>query len=153
MKRLACVIPISLAIVIAGCAVGETRAQSNAMAPAQVGIVNHTGNFIYSASIDGAGGGGMDSWGAESANMCCASIPDVWHPGMKVIVRWDMPEGHKHIVKEKIVEVERYDQPGSIYLNFFPNDEVRVVVSRVGPRNPAYPIRHAGNPNETPSSN
>jgi len=27
------------------------------MATAQVGIVNHTGQYIYSASVDGAGGG------------------------------------------------------------------------------------------------
>lgn len=25
-------------------------------APAQVGVVNHTGNYIYSASVNGAGG-------------------------------------------------------------------------------------------------
>ena len=53
---------------------------------------------------------------------------------MKVRVRWDMPIGHTHNVKEKIVEVEKYEETGSVYLHFFANDEVRVVVSPVSPQ-------------------
>ena len=95
----------------------------------------------------------MARWGAGLANICCTSIPLVWYPGMNVLVRWDMPEGLEHIVKEKVVEVEKYDRPGSIYINFFPDDVVRVVVSRAGPGHPTYPIRHDGNPSKTPASN
>lgn len=157
MKRLAYLVTMGIAIVIAGCAVRGTRAQSQVkareMAPAQVGIVNHTGNYIYSASVNGGGGGNMASWGAGIANMCCVSIPDAWYSGMKVRVRWNMPVGVKDVIKEKIVEVEKYDRPGDIYMNFFPNDEVRVVVSRNGPRSPDYPIRHSGNPNDLSTSN
>jgi hypothetical protein len=87
-------------------------------ATAQVGVVNHTGNYIYSASVDGAGGGGMTRWGAGNANICCASIPRVWYPGMKVRVRWNMPVHGNDVIKEKIVEVEKYDKPGSIYIHF-----------------------------------
>lgn len=112
---------------------------------AQVGIVNHTGNFIYSASLSGdevlgGGGGGMARWGAGGAEICCTSIPRVWHPGIKVLVRWDMPVGIVNVWKEKIVEVEKYDEPGSIYLHFFPNDEVRVVVSVYPGYSKAHPI-------------
>ena len=109
-------------------------------APAQVGVVNHTGNYIYSASVDGAGGGQMSEWSGGMANICCASIPRVWYPGMKVRVRWDMPIGRQHVIKEKIVEVGKYEETGSIYLHFFPNDVVRVIVSPVGPRSPKHPI-------------
>lgn len=59
---------------------------------------------------------------------------------MKVLVRWDMPEGSKHIYKEKIVEVEKYNDLGSIYLHFFPDDQVRVVVSEYVSRSPNHPI-------------
>lgn len=148
MKRLAYLLPIGIGIIVAGCVLREPHAKPRDMSSAQVGIVNHTGNFIYSASVDGAGGGTMSRWGAGNANICCVSIPDVWYPGMKVLVRWDMPVGLEHVVKEKVVEVEKYDNPGSLYMHFFPNDEVRVVVSAVGPRNPAYPIRHTGKPND-----
>lgn len=109
-------------------------------APAQVGVVNHTGNYIYSASVDGAGGGNMPAWGGSMASVCCASIPRIWYPGMKVRVRWNMPIGRQDVIKEKIVEVEKYDETGSIYLHFFPEDVVRVVVSPVGPRSPKHPI-------------
>ena len=154
MKRLA-YLALGIGIVLTGCAVRgpQAQAQPKEKTPAQVGIVNHTGNYIYSASVNGAGGGNMARWGAGIANMCCTAIPAVWYAGMKVVVRWDMPEGHKHVVKEKIVEVEKYDRPGDVYMNFFPNDEVRVVVSRDGPRSPDYPIRHSGNPNDLSPSN
>jgi hypothetical protein len=144
MKPLTYLLPIAIVLGIWGCATRGTYAQQPSdRATAQVGIANHTGDFIYSASVDGAGGGSMSRWGAGMANICCTSIPYVWYPRMKVLVRWDMPQGHQHIVKEKIVEVERYSEPGSIYMHFFPNDEVRVVVSRVGPGNSAHPIPYS----------
>jgi hypothetical protein len=139
-------------LFITSCAAQQTK-EEDATAGAQVGIVNHTGNFIYSASVDGVGGGTMSRWGAGIANICCADIPKVWRPGMKVLVRWDMPEGHTHIVKEKTVNVEKYGRPGDIYMHFFPNDEVRVVITNVGPRNPEHPIRHSGKPANAASSN
>ena len=153
MKRFTYLFAISIAVALAGCALRQSQGRESDRAAAQVGIANHTGNFIYSASVDGAGGGDMSSWGAASADICCTSIPRVWYPGMKVLVRWDMPVGHQHVVKEKVVEVEKYEVPGSIYMHFFPNDEVRVVVSRVGPGHAAHPIPYEEDPNETSSSN
>lgn len=82
----------------------------------------------------------MSAWGAGTANICCTSIPRVWYPGMKVRVRWDMPNGHTHNVKEKIVEVEKYERPGSVYLHFFPNDEIRLVVTSIVGFSSKHPI-------------
>lgn len=142
---------LTCALFITSCAALEKK--ESPTAGAQVGIVNHTGNFIYSATVDGSGGGTMSRWGAGMANICCTSIPRVWHPGIKVLVRWDMPEEHMHIVKEKIVEVEKYDKPGSIYMHFFPNDEVRVIVSIYPGYSPAHPIQHSGKPANASSPN
>ncbi|WP_263773069.1 DUF3304 domain-containing protein [Propionivibrio soli] len=125
--------------LLSGCVTAQQKAQE-ARAAAQVGIVNHTGNFIYSATVDGSGGGTMSAWGAGGANICCTSIPRVWYPGMKVLVQWDMPVGHTHVIKEKTIEVEKYDEPGSIYLHFFPNDEVRVVISNAAGWSSSHPI-------------
>ena len=107
---------------------------------ASVGIVNHTSNYIYSASVDGAGGANMAAWGAGYGNVCCAMVPVKWRPAMMVLVQWDMPEGSKHIYKERMVEVEKYEEPGSIYLHFFPDDKVRVVISRYFGGSPKHPI-------------
>ena len=152
MERLAYLVPLAIAIALTGCASRNTRAEPTDRATARVGIVNHTGSFIYLATVDGAGGGAMSAWGAGNANICCASIPRVWHPGIKVKVRWNMPIGVQDVIKEKIVELEKYDRPGDIYMNFFPNDEIRVVVSRNAPGAPDYPIRHAGKPKDASSS-
>lgn len=51
-----------------------------------------------------------------------------------------MPIGEKDVIKKKTVEVEKYDEPGDIYLHFFPDDVIRVVVTNVGPRHPTHPI-------------
>jgi hypothetical protein len=42
-------------LFISSCAAQQTK-EEDATAGAQVGIVNHTDNFIYSASVDGVGG-------------------------------------------------------------------------------------------------
>ena len=135
------------ALLLSSCAAQQKV--EDPTAGAQVGVVNHTSKYIYSSSIDGipngdlptvsgAAGGNMSAWGVGGAGICCASIPRVWYPGMKVLVRWNMPEGVKDVVKEKIVEVEKYDEPGSIYLHFFPNDEVRVVITSTA----GYSLKH-----------
>lgn len=133
-------LPLALAcaLLLNGCAL--LAKEESPTVGAQVGIVNHTGRFIYSATVNGAGGGTMSAWGAGVANICCTSIPSVWSPGIEVLVRWDMPEGRTHVVKEKVVEVERYEEPGSIYMHFFPNDKVRVVVSNFVGFSDRHPI-------------
>ncbi|MBW3508137.1 DUF3304 domain-containing protein [Janthinobacterium sp. NKUCC06_STL] len=140
---------LGTALLLSGCAFKARQVEEAGPSPtatAQVGIVNHTGKYIYSASVDGAGGGNMARWGAGGANICCTSIPRVWHPGMNVLVRWNMPEGHTDVIKEKMVEIEKYDRPGDIYMHFFENDEVRVVVSNDAGYGKDHPIQHTANP-------
>ncbi|MDZ5635719.1 DUF3304 domain-containing protein [Janthinobacterium sp. GMG1] len=143
------IIYLATALLLSGCALKARQLEEASPSPtatAQVGIVNHTGKYIYSASVDGAGGGNMARWGAGGANICCTSIPRVWHPGMNVLVRWNMPEGHTDVIKEKMVEIEKYDRPGDIYMHFFENDEVRVVVSNDAGYGKDHPIQHTANP-------
>ncbi len=148
------IIYLGAALLLSGCAFKARQVEEAGPSPtagAQVGIVNHTGESIYSASVDGAGGANMARWGAGGAEVCCASIPRVWYPGMMVLVRrWDMPDGLKHIIKEKMVEVEKYDEPGDIYMHFFPHEEVRVVVSNAGGSAKTHPILHSGKPADMP---
>ncbi|MBA4111538.1 MAG: hypothetical protein C0487_18305 [Leptothrix sp. (in: Bacteria)] len=128
-----------LALSLVGCAAAP-RNTGPKKVPASVGVVNHTDRYIYFASVDGAGGGNMSEYGAGNAGMCCALIPEVWYPGMKVTVRWDMPVGIQHVDKEKVVEVERYEETGSIYIHIFQDDEVKVVVSPYASWSPRHPI-------------
>jgi hypothetical protein len=135
--------PLLVVLTFSGCVARdyqEPAASSVASVQAQVGIVNHTGSYIYSASVNGAGGGNMARWGAGMASICCVAMPRDWYPGLMVTVRWNMPEGSQDRIREKRVEVERYDTPGSVYLHFFPHDALRVVVSNLGPMHPEHPI-------------
>lgn len=129
----------ALIFVLTGCASSCTDRAAKTVG-AMVGIVNHTDRYIYSASVDGAGGANMTAYGAGGASVCCALIPAVWYPGMKVEVRWNMPIGELDVVKVKEVEVEKYDEPGDIYLHFFPEDRVRVIVTRYGGASTKHPI-------------
>lgn len=135
-------------VLLAGCS--TPSAVDDSSYGANVGIVNHTAHYIHSASVNGAGGANMGAWGAGMGNVCCAIVPTKWRPGMQVVVHWDVPEGSKHVYKEKTVEVERYDEPGSVYLHFFPNDEVRVVVSQYVGWSPMHPITPPKNPSSEP---
>ena len=64
-------------------------------------------------------------------------VPRTWTPGMKVKVRWK-PNGRDYI--EKTTTIPRYDEVGMLIVHFFPNDEVRVVVSNYYPESRYHPI-------------
>lgn len=57
-----------------------------------------------------------------------------------------MPINGVHTYKEKVVEVEKYDEPGSVYLHFFPDDQVRIVVTRWVGGSPEHLIPRAVKP-------
>lgn len=125
-------------LFLAACAAKPAKDESSY--GASVGIVNHTDKFVYSAVVNGGGGGNMTAWGAGGPDVCCVVVPKKWYAGMQVLVRWDMPEGSRHIVKEKVVEVEKYDESGNVYIHIFPNDEIRVVVSMYDGWSKNHPI-------------
>lgn len=77
---------------------------------------------------------------AGAANMCCVTLPVTWRPGLTVRVGWDVPEGTTHIPNPNIVEVEKYDAPAEVYVHFFADDEVRVVVTTWVGASPNHPI-------------
>jgi hypothetical protein len=58
MKRHAYLLPLAVVLVLAftGCTAGKPLQQAIDRAPAQVGIVNHTGNYIYSAWLTARAG-------------------------------------------------------------------------------------------------
>jgi hypothetical protein len=109
----------------------------------------------YGSNIGRGGGGGM---------ICCVALPEKWRPGMTAEIRWnvlhwsDNAPIHLDPSTPEIVDdagtyraakvpVEKYDEPGMLWVHFFPGGLVRVVVSNVGPQNDEYPIRR-GEPRE-----
>lgn len=111
-----------------------------------LGLVNHTGASIYLTSVDGREMGDVPAWQANTTREVSCIYPKVWHSGFWVRVKWNTSDSHTGVWKEKIVEIEKYDELGDVYLHFFPNDEVRVVVSKFDSLDPRHPIIYLTKP-------
>lgn len=156
MKRLLALLAAQLAVSLPAGAI-----ESQSAPEALVGIVNRTEQQIVTVSFEGLKSG--DNYAVKGCcapirwyilgpsynsdgvpYVCCTSLPNKWQPDMKVVVRWKRGSANTKsnalLNIEKIVPVEKYDFPSGVYLHFFPNDEVRVVVSRFSPLDSGHPI-------------
>jgi len=82
------------------------------------------------------------------AKGCCLALPKDWHPEIKVLLEWSESDFVK-IYPEKYVrelEIPRYEKPADLYVVFYPEHEVEVVVSSGEPGHPAW----AGRIKQTP---
>ena len=71
------IIYLGAALLLSGCAFKARQVEQAGPSPtatAQVGIVNHTCEFIYSAWVDGAGGADMARWGAGGGQKSVAPL-------------------------------------------------------------------------------
>lgn len=77
--------------------------------------------------------------GKGGSKVCCAKLPMRWRPGLTVTVRWGVTNWPAKVysMHERVVPVERYDEPGALHVHFLPDNSVRVIVSNI------YPTSHA----------
>ena len=128
--------------VLVGCAgpgnFGHTKPPPGAAkSSASIVGVNHSQVTIaYFAINDGGGDRAPKRW-PSSGTVCCVMLPDVWTPGLVGKVRWEPNNGP---LRTRVVPIERYSVSGTVYVHFFDNNEVRVVVSNVGAEHPDHPI-------------
>ncbi|WP_338148491.1 DUF3304 domain-containing protein [Pseudomonas lundensis] len=50
---------------------------------------SHTSAAINRFSVNGGGGPNLAPYGYGGGQMCCASLPVKWHPGLTVVVEWE----------------------------------------------------------------
>jgi hypothetical protein len=70
-------------------------------------------------------------------------IPLMWKPGLKVKVRWSTYGPDKTMEPtrhEKETTILPYSTVGSVYVHFFPGDEVRIAVANNDAISPRHPI-------------
>jgi len=118
---------------------------------ASVGGVNHTGQYLYGFSINGSFGGNASEYGGGNAGVCCVRLPVVYRPGLTADIKYNLliNDGKDDNWKTKIgVPVEPYTESGDVYVHFFPNDQIRVVVSLSGPSGSKHPIPYPVNPDQ-----
>ncbi|NNA00472.1 DUF3304 domain-containing protein [Pseudomonas lundensis] len=126
---------------------------------------SHTSAAINRFSVNGGGGPNLAPYGYGGGQMCCASLPVKWHPGLTVVVEWvkdpdpyayaDWPKprysdawskaAREHEAKytrhRAVVPVARYERLGVVNVHFLPCNQVAVTAGLMMPRTPKYPYQ------------
>lgn len=137
----------------------ERRAQSTPVEYVSVMCITHGGygNYLSAWYVQEFAHGQISQANVGGYIVCGGllalgyPLPPKWLPNgrMKVKVRWGTYSEEdtknrnldaKPIWHEKYTTILPYDKPGTLYVHFFPGNEVRIVSSDVGPSNPAHPI-------------
>ncbi|MFJ4290147.1 DUF3304 domain-containing protein [Cupriavidus sp. NPDC089707] len=144
-RRLSLLFAMLALTPLSACASGglSTRDDDKSYINVSRGPVNHTDQFLYGFYVNGAFGANARAYGWDIAGTCCVRLPRVWRPGLTVDIEYDLTlnDGSEHNWKtKKGVPVEPYMKPGSVYVHFFPNDVIRVVVSNWDPNGEGHPI-------------
>lgn len=131
--------------------------------------VHHLGSSynISQFYVDGYSGMNVGREGGGGGIICCVILPRRWREGLMVEVRWSINDWSKENRVEMDagnyeslqwggayrakVPVEKYDEPGDIYVHFFPNGRVRVVSSNAGMGSTLHPIQR-GDPHAVDSA-
>lgn len=128
--------------------------KDNRIPVALIGVHHFGSDYLISTFfVDGYGGGNVSEGGGGGGILCCVTIPRKWKPGLTAQVRWEV----RHIIRrtdptaEQVAEidgiyqakapVEAYVEPGDLYVHFFPNGRVRIVVSETSPSGEQHPIQ------------
>jgi hypothetical protein len=118
------------ASTLAGCAIA---AQEETYGPGITGLDHLAEHLsIQNFWVDGHAG---HQAGKGGSKVCCAKLPMRWRPGLTVTVRWGVTNWPAKVysMHERVVPVEKYDEPGALYVHFLPDHSVRVIVSNIYP--------------------
>ncbi|MBP4045179.1 DUF3304 domain-containing protein [Chromobacterium violaceum] len=151
MKTLKPALPcFLLAMFLAGCQPAENQteeAKPKDRVTVSTDAVNymHDWGLIYTLtdlrSGQAVGGSTLGFLEGPGGKGCCVSLPAKWQPGMQLKLEWqksdkNMTEQTKRV---KTLEIPRYEQPGDLYVLFYPEDKVELIASNVEPGSPAWP--------------
>ena len=85
---------------------------------------------------------------AGSGTMCCVSLPTQWRPGLKVVVKTRLgtkAKTYQEWAHEKIplrtheLEVPRYEEPATLWVQILDGGKLAAVVSRYDPPHANWP--------------
>ena len=158
MNRLHLLISIS-ALLLQGCA---DALPDRLGAPIEG--YSHTSAAINRFSVNGNGGPNLAPYGYGGGQMCCATLPVKWHPGLTVVVEWEKdPDPHAYVNWPPLgtdgyrtayklhaakytrhradVAVAPYERLGVVNVHFLPCNQVAVTAGLMMPRSPNYPYK------------
>ncbi len=126
---------------------------------------SHTSAAINRFSVNKNGGPNLAPYGYGGGQMCCATLPVKWHPGLTVVVEWEKdPNPHayadwpkprysdawskaareheaKYTRHRAVVAVAPYERLGVVNVHFLPCNQVAVTAGLMMPRSPNYPYK------------
>ncbi len=128
-----CFSSLFFCVFLAGCEQDSVGLEINA--------VNYTNKHIYDFTVNGYGGANVTAYGGGGSFVCCIVIPVKWREDLTVAVRWADNDGNPELYKERIVVVPEYgpDDYGFLTVHFFPDDEIKVLVTTKIITHPDYP--------------
>jgi len=144
---------ILVSALLSVCSVIYTYYKVDDHIPVSLTGIHHLGSDYRIAEfyIDKYGGDNVGESG-YSGIVCCRMLPRQWSPGLKANVRWEIhhivrPSDHAKPETEEIagiyqaqVPIEHYLKPDRLWVHFFPNGRVRIVVSPEGSDSEKHPI-------------
>jgi hypothetical protein len=120
--------------------------------------VNHSDEDVADVTINGSGGIMAAYPHGTSGDVCCVTVPAKWKPGLSVTIAWEdggrwlLDDQGKEVIrkgktvlvrgqrKTKVVSVPQYAAPETLWIHFFPNDEVKLAMSKYGPGHALHPL-------------
>jgi Protein of unknown function (DUF3304) len=117
---------------------------------------NHTNEAVADVTLNGQGGIMIAYPHGTSGDICCVTVPSKWKPGLNVTITWEngggwlldekgkevIRDGKKVLVrgkrKSRTVAIPQYDRPEDLWIHFFPNDEIKLVMSKYVPGHPKH---------------
>ena len=139
-----------LLLLLAGCDAGQARQD---MVPTTLTGIDHLADHLSVPEFSVNGTSGFQA-GQGGRTVCCVNLPRQWHPGLTVLVSWDITNwrdcGWENY--QRRVPVERYEEVGALYVHFLADGSVRVVSSDINPAfsNPDYIGPHDPIPDKNP---
>lgn len=129
----------------------DNKSPDREMQKAYVGIVNRTDKQLGAMSLDPYGTDACCTAMAWHQRMpvivsdgipmaCCTVLPDRWSDDMRVRIRWRIKGDSPQKYRESIVSIEKYTGRGTLYVHFFMDGKIRLVVSRFSPTDEKHPI-------------
>ncbi|WP_233864002.1 DUF3304 domain-containing protein [Paraburkholderia adhaesiva] len=145
---------VSLAIALSACAAAPQPPLPQVVVPnfgklqsGDIAGLNYSTDLIYTFGFEGpkysgiSGGGGPVHELSRSGRVggavvsCCGTLPAVWHPDLRLTVRWLAYEDEgnkvvKHWYKAENVRIPKYDgkTAGYIWGVFLPGHRMRIMV-------------------------
>ncbi|GLX90426.1 hypothetical protein Pfra02_29940 [Pseudomonas fragi] len=109
-----------------------------------VSILNYTDQPLGVVYVNDSWAGGMLIHGGGNSFAGSASLPRKWRPGLTVRVDWRddaLYQKDRDALHSAVVPVSPYtgNYPSILFVAFFPNQEIKVFPSSMGPGHPEFP--------------